>query len=935
MKNFPTSLILFLFLFSNSIIRAQTPQSFRYQAIVRNASGNVLQTQNVSLKISLLQSSSTGTVVYSEEHTATTNSFGLVNLEIGSGTNQSGTIASIDWAQGPYYLKIELDATGGSTYAEMGTTQLLSVPYALFAASGTPGPQGPQGETGTAGQDGQDGQPGADGIGITNSYVLNDSLYLVLSNAQVLNAGHVRGVQGVQGLQGIQGEQGLPGTNGIDGIDGVSVLNTYVNNDSLFITLSNNTTINAGHVRGLQGLPGTNATIHAGTGISISNDTLYNINPGSAINLTGSGATSVSGTYPDITISSTDNNTEYAAGTGLTLAGTTFNSTWTTSNTNIFNNNTGFVGIGTSNPLSSLHINGSLRVNDDSESEGFVLTSDASGNASWQPSSMTSSSGIANYIPRFISSTALDNSLLYQNGTKIGLGTTTPTSRLQVQADPLAHDTVPLFEIKDKNDKTVMVVYNDSIHFFIKDPGGSKAENKGAFAVSGKNSTKNITNNYFHLNTENLFSGSDAGKKLSSGMNYSGKHNTFIGYEAGYNDTSGYKNYFIGYKAGHSTTSGYSNIFIGDNSGYSNNVGYGNIFFGDSSGFSNTIGRQNVFIGYKAGFSNVGLSFASSWGAYNVFIGYMAGYSNVVGWGNAANGYKALYSNTANFNVANGCEALYSNTSGYNNVANGYYALNKNTTGFDNVANGSGSLSNNTIGNYNVANGKYALSFNTTGSSNVATGHAALMQNTIGGNNLAIGNYAFFAGADYSNSSAIGANTVMTQSNKVRIGDVNVTVIEGQVAYTFPSDGRFKKNITEEVKGLDFITLLRPIVYNFDTKAFDEFLMKDMPDSIKFTKLSKNDYSESYSIRQSGFIAQEVVEAAKKSGYDFNGIHKPVSDKDNYSVAYSLFTIPLVRAVQELNDINIDLQKKLELQEIKNEDLQRRIEDIEKLIMTK
>src|SRR3989339_2084731 len=299
-NNFFIALLCLIFILGFVSLRAQSPQSFRYQAVIRNASGTVLQTQSVSLKISLLQSSATGAVVYSEEHAATTNSFGLVNLEIGSGTNQTGTIASIDWAQGPYYIKIEMDAIGGSIYTEMGTTQLLSVPYALFAASGTPGPQGPQGETGTAGQDGQDGQPGADGIGITNSYVLNDSLYLVLSNAQVLNAGHVRGVQGVQGLQGIQGEQGLPGTNGIDGIDGVSVLNTYVNNDSLFITLSNNTTINAGHVRGLQGLPGTNATIHAGTGISISNDTLYNINPGSAINLTGSGATSVSGTYPDI-----------------------------------------------------------------------------------------------------------------------------------------------------------------------------------------------------------------------------------------------------------------------------------------------------------------------------------------------------------------------------------------------------------------------------------------------------------------------------------------------------------------------------------------------------------------------------------------------------------------------------------------------------------
>src|SRR3989339_1807573 len=241
---------------------AQSPHSFRYQAVVRNASGTVLQTQNVSLRISLLQGNATGTVAYSEEHAITTNSFGLVNLEIGNGTNQTGSFTTVDWANGPYYIKIELDATGGSIFTEMGTTQLLSVPYALYAASGTAGPQGP------AGQDGEQGSTGNDGIGITNSYVFNDSLYLVLSNAQVLNAGHVRGAQGIQGLQGNQGaqgeqgEQGLPGTNGTDGangingIDGISVSNTYVNNDSLYITFSDNTTINAGHVRGAQGVQG-------------------------------------------------------------------------------------------------------------------------------------------------------------------------------------------------------------------------------------------------------------------------------------------------------------------------------------------------------------------------------------------------------------------------------------------------------------------------------------------------------------------------------------------------------------------------------------------------------------------------------------------------------------------------------------------------------
>ena len=160
--------IVFLFVaIATQMLFAQSPQSFRYQAVVRNAAGTVIQTQNVSLKISLLQGSATGNVAYSEEHAAVTNTFGLVNLEIGNGTNQTGTFAAIDWSSGPYFIKIEMDATGGSMFTEMGTTQLLSVPYALYAASGTAGPQGP------AGQDGEQGSTGNDGIGITNSYVFN------------------------------------------------------------------------------------------------------------------------------------------------------------------------------------------------------------------------------------------------------------------------------------------------------------------------------------------------------------------------------------------------------------------------------------------------------------------------------------------------------------------------------------------------------------------------------------------------------------------------------------------------------------------------------------------------------------------------------------------------------------------------------------------
>ncbi|MDP2888494.1 MAG: hypothetical protein Q8P34_05935, partial [Bacteroidota bacterium] len=129
-------------------LSAQTPNAFKYQAVVRNNSGQIIVNQNVGFRISILQSSATGTVVYSEKHTVQTNAFGLVNLEIGKGTTLSGTFSTIDWGSDSYFVKIELDANNSGLFSEMGTSQLLSVPYSLYAnkagngltISGTPMP---------------------------------------------------------------------------------------------------------------------------------------------------------------------------------------------------------------------------------------------------------------------------------------------------------------------------------------------------------------------------------------------------------------------------------------------------------------------------------------------------------------------------------------------------------------------------------------------------------------------------------------------------------------------------------------------------------------------------------------------------------------------------------------------------------------------------
>ena len=112
---------------------AQSPEKMSYQAVIRDASDNLITDTQIGMQISILQGSASGTAVYVETQVPTTNANGLVSLEIGAGTVESGDFATIDWANGPYFVKTETDPAGGTDYTITGTNQLLSVPYALHA----------------------------------------------------------------------------------------------------------------------------------------------------------------------------------------------------------------------------------------------------------------------------------------------------------------------------------------------------------------------------------------------------------------------------------------------------------------------------------------------------------------------------------------------------------------------------------------------------------------------------------------------------------------------------------------------------------------------------------------------------------------------------------------------------------------------------------
>lgn len=178
---------------------AQAPQKMTFQSVLRNSSNVIIANMAVSMQFSVLQGSTSGTAVFVETQTATTNANGLVSVQIGAGTATIGTFAGIDWADGPYFIKTETDPAGGSNYTITGTQEMLSVPYVMYAEhSNDKGPQGPLGLTGATGAEGPQGLTGATGAAGTNVGVSGFTHYL----GEVFNGGIIyylyRGSDGLE-----------------------------------------------------------------------------------------------------------------------------------------------------------------------------------------------------------------------------------------------------------------------------------------------------------------------------------------------------------------------------------------------------------------------------------------------------------------------------------------------------------------------------------------------------------------------------------------------------------------------------------------------------------------------------------------------------------------------------------------------------------------
>ncbi len=406
--------------------------------------------------------------------------------------------------------------------------------------------------------------------------------------------------------------------------------------------------------------------------------------------------------------------------------------------------------------------------------------------------------------------------------------------------------------------------------------------------------------------------GSFFGQEAGKGLSYYDQDNTAIGYKAfSESNEGGSSNTAVG---AHSLAAGgYRCTAVGNgalkyNNSETGNEGQENVAIGVSTLGFNKGGDYNTAVGsyamqknngnYNTGFGYQALTCVQAFltGSYNTGMGASTLPHNTTGQRNSAHGYQSLYQNTTgNNNTANGYNSLYSNTTGGTNVAVGSQAMLYNLMGNYNTAVGPSALQKNNMGSYNTAGGYRALDGNTTGSYNTSQGVYALFNVVSGNYNSALGYNAGPSTTNHlDNTTALGYLAVPTASNQVRIGNTSVTSIGGQVEWTAFSDGRFKKDIKEDISGLDFINELRPVSYTVDNAGLNKFL--HVNDSS-----SNQAEAKSIPVRQTGFVAQEVEALVKKTGYVFSGVDAPENEKDPYGIRYAAFVVPLVKAVQELS----------------------------------
>ncbi|MES2591964.1 MAG: collagen-like protein [Bacteroidota bacterium] len=440
---------------------AQAPHGFNYQAVARTLSGAVLTSQPVGLQISLRQNTANGTIVYTETHSVVSNNIGLLNLVVGSGTVITGSFSAINWSTGIYFIEISMDVTGGTNYMIMGTQQLMSVPYALYAessgTSGLPGVTGSVGATGPAGVIGSTGATGDAGIaGFTGAAGAN-------GNDGVTGSTGAAGDKGETGATGAIGATGLNGSDGITGGTGAT--------GEMGVTGATGTNGNTG-ATGEKGDTGSTGTIGV-TGSTGNTGATGDKGDTGSTGTTGIiGSTGSTGNTGQVGTTGAVGNT---GSTGSTGATGTIGDTGATGATGALGEigATGTTGAGTT---------GSTGDKGETGSTGAVGATGAA-----------NITGTANYLVKFSGTTSGGNSIIYDDGTnisittgKVGIGTTAPLAKLQM-GDKVVDDNGYLYDGNSllivHQSPTASLTLNDPKTVLMLARQGTPGESYGAAAT--------------------------------------------------------------------------------------------------------------------------------------------------------------------------------------------------------------------------------------------------------------------------------------------------------------------------------------------------------------------------------------------------------------------------------------------------------------------
>jgi len=451
--------------------------------------------------------------------------------------------------------------------------------------------------------------------------------------------------------------------------------------------------------------------------------------------------------------------------------------------------------------------------------------------------------------------------------------------------------------------------------------------NLGYPGYVGGSQNSGFGNNALANITSAAYANTAVGYLSLTAANNSGNTNTGVGIETLYRNTTGGANTAAGSLAMYYNTSGSNNNAFGVNALQQNtNQSYNNIM-GSFAGFSTTTqGSDLCAMGDRALYS-------CSSGFINLAIGSYAAYNTTMAFNNVSIGSYSMYNNinqTSQYgstNVAVGGNSLYNVGDGIWNAAVGYNALHVSAYTSANSINSSAAFgwdamtnTNATVGG-SVGFGASALIGNTSGDGNTAVGYLAMAYNTTGRLNTAIGSGAG-PGVSYpglTNATAIGYQATNFASNQVVIGNTSMATIGGFSPWVILSDGRYKKNVQENVPGLAYLNKLRPVTYNVDVTGLNAFMKSGEP-SDQAQVLQKERRTAS------GFIAQEVEATGKSVGFDFNAVQKPESTtRGLYGLSYEQFVVPLVKAAQELSKDNDNLQNTIAGLQSKIDDLKQQM----------